>query len=283
MKIVPEIFWEERLEELRSSKGTALIIGTTDSGKSTLARFLTETLVSDGITVSFVDADIGQSSLGLPGTISAKAFIEKKDIFTFSFESMSFIGTVNPATNISQIIQTTKRMVNNNSKKAEVTLIDTTGLVSGDRGRLLKLGKIDAINPDHTIALQRSDELEHILEHAHTSRIQRIKVSRMVKKRTYDERYRYREEKFDQYFEASHISEFILYFHEAKFMYANKLIHPKDQVFSPGTVIGLNRDGDTRALGIISDVDENSINFRAPIESLKNINEVILGDIIFNN
>ncbi len=105
-EIIPEPEWEYLLGKLIRYKGVALIMGETDSGKSTIARYLIKRLVSKGITVSLVDSDIGQSSLGLPGTISMKVFRDERDYKTFRFERMLFLGTANPAMVIPMMIKT---------------------------------------------------------------------------------------------------------------------------------------------------------------------------------
>jgi len=79
-EVIPEPEWEFILKKLVRQRGVAMIMGETDSGKSTLARYLIKRLVSKRITVSLADCDIGQSSLGLPGTISMRD--EKSSVFS---------------------------------------------------------------------------------------------------------------------------------------------------------------------------------------------------------
>ena len=132
IEIIPEPEWEHLLRELIRHRGIALILGEVDSGKSTIARYLINRLVSKGITACLVDSDIGQSSLGLPGTVSMKVFRDERDYKTFRFERMSFLGTANPAMVIPMMIKTTGRMVDLARKNSEITLVDTTGLVPED-------------------------------------------------------------------------------------------------------------------------------------------------------
>ncbi|KAH0885805.1 hypothetical protein HID58_061901 [Brassica napus] len=55
-----------------SSQGPRVIfVGDTDSGKSTLAKMLLSWAAKDGCKPTFVDLNIGQSSITIPGTISA--------------------------------------------------------------------------------------------------------------------------------------------------------------------------------------------------------------------
>lgn len=279
MDIIPEPGWERLLEKLIKHKGTAMLLGATDSGKSTLAKYLIKRLVSENIGVSLVDSDVGQSSLGLPGTISLKIFNNQRDIENFSFKKMFFVGSTNPATKFHLMINGTKRMVKICREKSEIVLIDTTGLISGGLGKALKIGKIRAARPEHIIAVQRDGELEHILNLIENIPIHRIKASRRAKVRSREYRIRYRQKKFADYFTETRISEFILNASAAEFFYNNKPFSPKDKDFKDGTLIGLNHNEDTMALGIIVEIANNSIIFKSPIKSLKGINRVVFGDI----
>ncbi len=277
MEIAPEQQWEKLIDKLIQYKGIAIIIGATDSGKSTLARYLISALVSKKITTSLVDSDVGQSSLGLPGTISIKTFKSQKDIKDFYPDKMFFVGATNPASKFYLMIHGTKKMSEICKKKSEVVIIDTTGLISGEIGRALKIGKINAIKPEHIIAVQRSDELEHILDMIHNTLIHRIKASKMAKVRSREYRIRYRKKKFADYFKK--VSEFSLNSTDADFFHNNKPFKLREKDFVEGTLIGLNRNDDTIALGILTEIINNKIIFRSPIKTLKGINRVVFGDI----
>lgn len=280
MEIIPEQQWEELIEDLIKHKGAALLLGATDSGKSTLARFLIKRLLSENIKVSLIDSDIGQSSLGLPGTISMKTFRDLKDFEDFRFEKMFFIGSCNPASKIHLMIETTKRMVNICRKSSsEIILIDTTGLISGGLGKALKIGKIRAVNPEHIIAVQRDYELNHILDLIEGIRIHRIKASRSAKVRSREYRIRYRKKRLDAYFNKTKISEFLITENNAAFFYNNKPFSLKEKDFKKGTLIGLNHNYETLALGLITEITDRAIIFKSPTKSLKGVNRVVFGDI----
>lgn len=277
LEIIPEPEWERLIKELIAHKGTAMLMGATDSGKSTLARYLIRNLVSKNSVTSFVDSDIGQSSLGLPGTISMKIFKTAKDIEDFDAEKIFFMGFLNPAKNISLMIDGTKKMVNSARKDTELILVDTTGLINGEHGKALKMGKIRAITPQHIIAVQRYNELEHILTMIEGITIHRIEASRMVKGRSRESRVRYRKERFDEYFDNTKVAEFLL--DGVHFFYNGKPLMPKEADFKKGTLIGLNHDEDTMALGILLELYHTSIIFKSPIKSVRGMNRVVLSDI----
>lgn len=50
-----------------------MIVGETDSGKSTLANILTAYAVRLGRCPTFVDLDVGQGMITIPGAIAAAA------------------------------------------------------------------------------------------------------------------------------------------------------------------------------------------------------------------
>lgn len=275
MEIYPAPEWEGLYREFKEHKGTAMVLGATDSGKSTLAKYMVRRLVKEAVTVSVVDADVGQSTLGLPGTISMKVFSHEKDIEQYTFEKMFFVGSTNPAEKISLMVNGSKRMVDTCREKSDIIFIDTTGLITGEIGRALKIGKIRTINPDYIIALQRNSELEHILRIVENSVIHRIGVSMMVKGRDRENRMRYREKKFFDYFDEKMVSEFLLHRHDAEFFFNGKSLSLIEGDFMAGTIIGLNHNDDTTALGVIVDMTADSITFKSPIRSLRGIKQVL--------
>ena len=281
-EIVPEPEWEFLLQELIRKRGTALIIGETDSGKSTLVQHLIKRLISESISVSLVDADIGQSSLGPPGTICMKSLRDEKDFNAFRFEKMSFLGTTNPALVIPMMIETCKKMVDICKETSEIILVDTTGLISGNLGRALKTGKIKVIEPEHVIAVRQNNELDHILDSAVGLNIYRIRAAKAVKIRSRTTRIRYRQKRLEDYFNRE-LSDFKLDADHAKSFYHTHSISLKDHEFPHGTVIGLNHHEDTVALGIITACAGGSVFFKSPIKSIKGINKIVLGDIKVGN
>jgi polynucleotide 5'-hydroxyl-kinase GRC3/NOL9 len=175
----------------------------------------------------------------------------ERNIENFRFEKMIFVGSINPAKNISLMVKGSKRMVDICREKSGITFVDTTGLVSGEIGRALKIGKIRAIKPEHIIALQRHDEVEHILKLIENISIHRIKASVMAKCRDRESRTKYREKKFLDYFNEKRVSEFLLHQHDVGFFYNGKSYNLKKGDFKDGTIIGLNYNDDTMALGLI--------------------------------
>jgi len=278
MKILPEAQWGGLLDVLCGVQGTVLLLGATDSGKTTLARYIIESLVARGRRAALIDSDIGQSALGLPGTISMKVFHSETDLRVFGFERMTFLGFTNPARVIPLTVAMTKRLAGIGRRRAGIAVVDTTGLISGGPGRALKMAKIKALRPEHIIAIQREDELEHILSLVEGAGIHRMKASSEAKKRSPSSRSAYRKRKLEGYFRAGR-SEHMLDASSVEFFYRGRSFRFGDREMKHGEIIGLNRNGDTIALGIIRRVAGTAVSFRSPLRPPEEINRVVCGDM----
>jgi polynucleotide 5'-hydroxyl-kinase GRC3/NOL9 len=204
--------WFALLDVLAEEKGMAILLGGTDTVKTTLANFLILNLCRRGSKVALVDADIGQSSLSPPATIGLAVFKSDPDWeVVLSPPEIFFVGSTTPEGHFPLCLKGIKRMVDKAiSYATDLILVDTTGFVSGEAGRELKRKKIDLISPRFILALQKSDELEAILELYKENplfEIYRLPLSEKVRARSMEERRINRANKFRDYFRDSVIQE----------------------------------------------------------------------------
>jgi polynucleotide 5'-hydroxyl-kinase GRC3/NOL9 len=279
MEIIPEPEWINVLEELIKYKGITILLGATDSGKSTLAKYLIKEFLKRNLTVSFIDADVGQSALGLPGTISMTTFRSLKDLQEFKPDRIFFVGVLNPAKKIPVMIEGTKRMADISIDEGiEDIIIDTTGLIRGETGKAQKTGKIKALNPAHVIAIERHDELEHILALVKGITVRRLKVSRETRRRSKGKRTTYRERCFREYFKGSSI--ILIPVQQVECVYKQRQLDAGMIMYvKAGTLVGLNHGEDTIALGIFNNVVYDELNIRTPLTSFADINRIVFGEI----
>lgn len=278
--ITPEPGWSKLVDGLVT--GTVVIIGGPDTGKSTLARYMLREFLGQGLKVGFVDADIGQSSIALPSTIALKVFEQKKQLQNVRPDLLLFAGSSTPVRKTAHIVEGTRDMVKRAKKLgSDVVIVDTTGLVRGEGGKNLKLGKINAIRPRHVIAIEAKDELHHILPRIHGVILHRLKPADSVQSRSREERARYREERFRDYFSGSSRIEYP--FRDVRFFRGNKPFDGNFSLVIPGTLVGLNRSQITLGLGVYDGVNSGRIAIWTPIESPDSIDRVILGDLILDH
>ncbi len=206
LDILPE--WEQAAEAILARPGVVVLLGASDSGKTTLGRILAEKLTAAGRTVGLVDGDIGQSSIGPPTTVGL-ALLSPGHRFSVSPvpRFLYFVGSTSPPGHFLPLILGTQALVQAaRAQGAEIVLVDTTGLVSGAGAASLKWHKLQALRPRHVLALQRAGELQPILrfvEGQASHAIHRLPVSTRAVRRSHAARRAYREERFRDYFASA--------------------------------------------------------------------------------
>jgi len=290
MEITAPEEWYALLDILEKERGIAIIIGATDTGKTTLANFLTLNLCRRGLKVALVDSDIGQSTLGPPATIGFAIFKSDPDWeVVLSPPEIFFVGSTTPEGHFPLFLEGIKRMADKAlSYATDLILVDTTGFVSGEAGKELKSRKIDLISPRFILALQKSDEIGHILSLYQGNpqyKIYRLPLSRQVRSRSMEERRANRENKFREYFKNAVIQEL-----------AVGAVRIEGEVFDPNgeaipvewslwintLLIGLKDDNDNAlALGLIRNYSEERKRLRilTPLQDIQKVKTIQLSSL----
>lgn len=196
----------ERLGD-QDLQGTILIIGDSDTGKSTLARYLFQRLAQRGRLAAYLDLDVGQSSLGLPTTLNlGLAAGAGEDAFPPRGKRLAFfVGATSPRGHMLPAVVGAYRLREEGRRLgADVVVVDTTGLVDrAQGGRALKQWKIELLAPTLVVGLQRSRELEPILWPLRRDgrlRTVELPVSPHVRQRPREARIAHRRERLAAYF-----------------------------------------------------------------------------------
>jgi polynucleotide 5'-hydroxyl-kinase GRC3/NOL9 len=196
--------WERINPE--SLTGTIMVIGESDTGKTTFAHHLFLQLCRCHSRVAFLDCDVGQSTLGLPTTLNLALSGSEPLAFPPDGEAFSyFVGAISPRGHmLPAVIGARKLQEKAQQLGAEAIVVDTTGLVSREAGGgALKQWKIELLEPSALVGLAKGPELEHILwpwRWDKRVRVYDLPVSRYVSEKTRTRRITHREEKFLRYF-----------------------------------------------------------------------------------
>ena len=195
------------VERAAQSAGTVAFIGALDAGKSYLAKRLLATAVDVGRTCAFVDADVGQKTVGPPTTVSLKFIRSTSDLEPERLvvpDLMYFAGSTSPQGHLLPIVAGTGRLVYSARKAAvDLIVVDTSGLVSGVYGQLLKYHKFELVQPDMVVGLKRGDELSPLLgivQRFFSSEVVALNVRPEVVPTPVDERSLSRERAMQAYF-----------------------------------------------------------------------------------
>jgi len=200
----PEAACRQLLGQLQGR--TIMLIGGSDTGKTRLSQYLVEQLSATAGTVGLVSADMGQPSTGVP-TCLGLALGEPWD----RAAALWFVGDVSPRGNLLPTVAGTARLVRlARAKGAQSVVIDTTGLVGGSQGRVLKYHKALLAGVDRTLALQRSSELEEMLGvlGGICPAIYRLRPANQARDRSPLERKSLREARYQGHFQDGDVGEF---------------------------------------------------------------------------
>jgi polynucleotide 5'-kinase involved in rRNA processing len=159
--------YDEIVGRATRARGTTMLVGGLDTGKSTLARRIARAGLDQGLTAGILDADIGQSSVGPPSTVGLKLVREAADLepdVLARADALAFVGTTSPQGHLLPLCSGSRLLLDHaRAQGADLVVVDTTGLVSGVFGQILKFHKIGLLRPDLVVGLERGEELEPLL------------------------------------------------------------------------------------------------------------------------
>jgi polynucleotide 5'-hydroxyl-kinase GRC3/NOL9 len=195
--------WKAVLGDLRHAR-TILLLGGTDTGKTTFLTWLANNLLGREQRIAIVDADVGQSSLGPPTTIGLSLVAEPFErLQELPPVGLYFVGATSPRGHLLPVIVGTKRLVDRARRLgAGQVIVDTCGFIGADGGQALKHYQIDLVDPDVVVCLQRGEECEPILlalGHRQRPHVLRLRASHACRRRGIEERRRHRQRALQTY------------------------------------------------------------------------------------
>jgi polynucleotide 5'-hydroxyl-kinase GRC3/NOL9 len=192
-----------------------MVIGATDTGKTTLVTALARALASGGFRTAVLDADLGQSEIGPPTTIGLGEVGDDLDqLGQVRVLALHFVGTTSPVGNLLGTLVGTRALLDRaRALGFERVVIDTSGLVSGDVGRALKQAKMELLDPGLVVCLERAGECGPIVEGyrgVSRPRILRLPASPLARSRAPEERRQHRQRRLAAYFAGARRRELAL-------------------------------------------------------------------------
>lgn len=249
--------------------GPLMVIGRTDTGKSTLSRYLVDRLRKEGHRAGFLDADPGQGSLGPPTTLSLRLVESGRTI-------RWFVGATSPSGHLLEQVVGVSRLTSFCADAgAAFTVIDTCGLLDERAGgHALKRAEFDLLQPAAVFALARERELDSLLagfEVAGTT-VVRLSVEPGARRRSPEERARGRQRSFRMYFQGA--GELSLVRED----WPSLLTAPH---LRRGGLVGLLvESGFLLGLGLILDESGGRILLRSPLDGIDHVHRIVPGDVL---
>jgi len=266
------------VSKCRIEKGICLILGASDTGKTTLTMSLAEQLACRQ-PIGIVDADIGQSHIGPPTTVGW-AIVDKPqvDFSKLAVNGISFVGHVTPVGHLLQLTAAIVQGVQQLSKVTELIIIDTPGLITGPAAAALWWAVQQILKPRLILAVQRQDELSGILSglKSFDLQIERIESPPQIAIKSPQERQSYRKSQFVKYFRDTGLYNISL---------ADIAVQPGRGLSSESFINRLvalrNREGIDVTLGLITGWQQEGhvMVVKAPPLDISQICCLVIGDI----
>jgi len=265
--------------DVSSLHGTLMVIGAADSGKSTLARYLFQELCRAGRHAAYLDGDMGQSTLGLPTTMTVALSSGPGDerFSPVGSRATYFVGSTTPRGHMLPVVVGAYRLQQKAlALGAEVVVVDTTGLVEpAEGGRALKQWKIELLAPSVVIGLQRGQELEPILwplRHEARLQVMEWRISPHVVERSREARIARRRAQLADYFRRARPCVVSL---------RHTSVYDLDRLTASALVALQDAEGFTLELGVVEKVDrlEKTMIVRKPLPGLDGVTSLRFGAV----
>jgi len=190
--------WNRPLESiLRVQKKpvVVLVLGKSDSGKSSYCTYLLNKLVDGKCRVAVLDGDLGQSDIGPSGTVSyAIASKPLIDLYNLRLKNAFFVGVTSPNLAVDRTIEGLAAMeAEILQKPVNFVLVNTDGWVTGEDAVSYKTKIITELKPDVIVAVQVEDELTPLTLNLNASSLIMVEPSSALCPRSPEKRRNIRE------------------------------------------------------------------------------------------
>jgi len=189
-----------------------MIVGAVDVGKTSFCAYLANRALKEKRRVAVVDADLGQSDLGPPSTISFSRIAKPiRDPFEIGAENICFVGVTSPSSALSEVIDGIATMTERVLRLGtDLLIVNTDGWVEGEDAVRYKLALAKRIKPHMVIGIQEQNELTFLLGALTEVPNASIEPSPAVRKRDREERKLLRELGYKKYLKGAAIQSFPL-------------------------------------------------------------------------
>lgn len=161
--------WEEIAKKILSSGSNnieVVVLGATDSGKSSFSTYLANVALNGGRKVALIDGDLGQSDIGPPGTLGLSML--KRPIIDPSNlqpDDAVFIGITSPQSVVGRVISGLVRLKEKALRMgSELIIVNTDGWVEGEDAINYKRQLIKALSPTFTVIMHGREESQSLLK-----------------------------------------------------------------------------------------------------------------------
>ena len=272
--------WRDIAQQVPSladgEKITVMLVGDTDTGKSTLSAYLANVMLEHRLVPCVIDGDIGQGDLGPPASIGAailsKQATDLRDVAASLFE---FVGNISPAGFELFVAKKLRSIIDKTRTHGDIGIINTDGYVKNG-GVQYKLMIAKELQPDAIVCLGENPELLKAFEDGPWQVLRAGSSSQASKSRP--ERASRRLYQFLRYVgsgsTAAELSQVKLIFMD-RFFSTSELLRPPIVQLEPENLkrmfVGLGLNGQIIGFGIIIGITESRMLVHTDVDSFDSV------------
>lgn len=195
-----------RLIALKGEDPIVLLLGATDTGKST---FISDCAVGRGRSAGLVDGDIGQTQIGLPGTVTGAVISGQGQAGAgrWSVASTAFVGATSPVRRLPEWLAAIAIALRDLRRQAPLPIfVDTPGWVAGALAQSAHRALAQLIEPDVVLLFERdaaANPLRALFRGLDAPQAIAVASPPDVRRKSASYRKSRRTSRFQAYFEAS--------------------------------------------------------------------------------
>jgi len=207
--------WDTAVGTILADMRTPVIVmiaGAIDVGKTSFCAYLANSALKEKRRVAIIDADLGQSDVGPPSTISlCRVAKPVRDPFEIGADQVCFIGATSPSSAVNEVVDAIAKMTKKALKLGiDLLIVNTDGWVEGEDAVRYKLALSKSVKPRMVIGIQEQSELTFLLGALTETQNIAIEPSSAVRKRDREERRLLRELGYKKYLKGATVQSFSL-------------------------------------------------------------------------
>lgn len=221
--------WLKVVQEISElEKSIVMFMGSSDSGKTSLATLGANTFLSMKRACVYVDLDVGQSSICPPTTIGC-AYLKNPlpDISYIKAENMEAVGYTSPTPVMARHIESSQKLYNSLTSNYvfQNLVIDVDGWISGEGAIYHKKELIKVFKPTHLLVIgDTNSELEDFCKEFSTD-VRRLPPPTIVRKRSPEARKKLREIMYERFLRKSVVRTIPISWLELKYITGENRVH----------------------------------------------------------
>jgi len=254
-------------------QGRTVVIGNVDTGKTGFCTVLANIALNSGVKVGILDADLGQSDIGPPGTIGfGRAGNHIFGLSDVTQDRLYFVGYISPALVVNKALSGMRKLLER-TKSVDILIINTDGWVLGDQAIVYKKSLIDLIEPNFVVGIGEKSETNSIIELVKQTSFQ-IQSPKMVLRRTREQRKELRELRYRKYLNRSVVVKVDVLRSKVSFS-TGQVLRPEhlDSSLTKSLLGMLDDDGWLLGIGVLSGMNrkDESLRITTPVASFSEI------------